>query len=130
MSCIIEIALPCPLRQTFDYLSNDPAECWQIGMRALVPFGNRQLIGIVIAIKTLDQRSVEKLKTVDQRIDNQALLPTEIMQLVQWVSRYYHHPLGECFQTALPKKLRSGDTDELQTETCWYIQQLPLPTAK
>lgn len=125
MSCILEIALACPLRQTFDYLSDEPAVNWQQGMRALVPFGNRQLIGIVTTIKSIDDPAVATLKKVEQRIDDSPLLPDEIMQLVQWVSRYYHHPIGECFQTALPKKLRSTDSDQLQTETSWQLQQLP-----
>lgn len=126
MSCIVEIALSCPLRQTFDYLSDDPAENWQIGMRASVSFGSRQLIGIVINIKPLTNISVSKLKKIDQQIDQHAFLPTEIMQLVQWVSRYYHHPIGECFQTALPKRLRLGGADEMQTETYWSLLQQPI----
>lgn len=125
MSYILEIALPCPLRQTFDYLCDQPAENWQQGMRALVPFGNRQLVGIVTAIKSFDDRAVATLKKVIKRIDDRPLLPDEVMHLVHWVSRYYHHPIGECFQTALPKKLRSTDSDELQTETSWQLQQLP-----
>lgn len=126
MSCIVEIALSCPLRQTFDYLSDDPANNWQIGMRASVSFGSRQLIGIVIAIKPIAERAVDKLKKIDQQIDKQAFLPNEIMQLVQWVSRYYHHPIGECFQAALPKRLRLGDADEMQTETYWSLSQQPI----
>lgn len=126
MSCIVEIALSCPLRQTFDYLSDDPAESWQTGMRASVSFSSRQLVGIVIAIKPVAERAVDKLKKIDQQIDQHAFLPTEIMQLVQWVSRYYHHPIGECFQAALPKRLRLGDVDEMQTETYWSLLQQPI----
>lgn len=126
MSCIVEIALACPLRQTFDYLSDEPVEHWQPGMRAVIPFGSRQLIGIVIAIKPVSEISTDKLKKIEQQIDKQSFLPVEIMQLVQWVSRYYHHPIGECFQAALPKKLRLGDSDEMQTETYWALQQIPV----
>ena len=125
MSCIIEIALACPLRQTFDYLSDQSVKHWQPGMRAVIPFGSRQLVGIVIAIKPASDISTAKLKKIEQQIDKQHFLPTEIMQLVQWVSRYYHHPIGECFQAALPKKLRLGDSDEMQTETYWALQQIP-----
>ena len=125
MSCIVEIALACPLRQTFDYLSDEPVEHWQPGMRAVIPFGSRQLIGIVIAIKPVSEISTGKLKKIEQQIDKQSFLPVEIMELVQWVSRYYHHPIGECFQAALPKKLRLGDSDEMQTETYWALQQIP-----
>ncbi|MDQ7072939.1 MAG: hypothetical protein Q9N32_04895 [Gammaproteobacteria bacterium] len=42
---------------------------------------------------------------------------------MQWVSDYYHHPLGECFQAALPKKLRFDEPADLQTETYWTLNQ-------
>lgn len=126
MSCILEIALSCPLRQCFDYLSDDPTESWKIGMRASVSFGSRQLIGIIVGIKPMSDATISKLKKIDHKLDQQVFLPTEIMQLVQWVSRYYHHPIGECFQAALPKRLRLGDPDEMQNETYWSLQQSPI----
>ena len=114
MTSIVHIAVPCPLRQLFDYLSDDPVEYWQAGMRVKISFANRPCIGIVInASEVKTTTDLSKLKPIQEKLDDTALLPAELMQTLSWVSQYYHHPIGECFQTALPKLLRKGLTAEL-----------------
>lgn len=118
MSCIIEIAINCPLRQTFDYLSDESANCWQPGMRAKVPFGSKTVIGIVTAVKKADPQG-RQLKPVIERLDETPCLDTELFELVNWLSAYYHHPVGDCFATALPKKIRQGDDVKPAQQTIW-----------
>lgn len=121
MTSIVHIAIPTPLRQLFDYLSDQPVSFWQSGMRVRINFAGRNCIGMVIRASELDaSHDSNKLKAIEEIIDQQPLLPDELMQTVLWASRYYHHPLGECFQTALPKLLRNGDPAELQQEAWWY----------
>jgi primosomal protein N' (replication factor Y) len=120
MASILHIAVPCPLRQLFDYLSDEPVNHWQAGMRVRINFANRSCIGIVIKASEINSdSSVSKLKKIEEKLDQTALIPTEIIQTVLWVSRYYHHPLGESFQTALPKQLRRGQDADLTHETWW-----------
>ncbi len=122
---ILQIALPCPLRLSFDYLPDNSKLIWQTGMRVKVPFGNRELVGIITNIKKLDLESdIAKLKTINNVIDQTAILPQDLLSLTQWLSDYYHHPIGDCFQTVLPKKIRLGEDAELETEIYW---QLTLP---
>lgn len=124
MTSIVHIAVPSPLRQLFDYLSDKPVTFWQAGMRVKVNFAGRQCIAIVIrASEKTTESDTSKLKHIDEILDETALIPDEIMQTVLWVSRYYHHPLGECFQTALPKLLRNGQDAELQQEAWWYTTE-------
>lgn len=118
MSCIIEIAINCPLRQTFDYLSDEHADDWQQGMRAKVPFGKKTVIGIVTGIKTIDAEP-RKLKNIIERLDQAPCLDKELFALINWLSGYYHHPIGDCFATALPKKIRAGETLKAAQETIW-----------
>jgi primosomal protein N' (replication factor Y) len=121
MTSIVHLAVPSPLRQLFDYLSDKPVAFWQAGMRVKVNFAGRLCIAIVIRVSEVDSATdISKLKSIDEIIDSQALIPDEIMQTVLWVSRYYHHPLGECFQTALPKLLRKGSEADLIQEAWWY----------
>ncbi|HET8808176.1 MAG TPA: primosomal protein N' [Methylophaga sp.] len=120
MSCIIEIAINCPLRQTFDYLSDEPARVWQTGMRAKVSFANKDVIGIVTAIKTTDEQD-RKLKPIIERLDDTACLDKELFDLILWLSRYYHHPIGDCFATALPKKIRQGESLQTNQQTVWQV---------
>lgn len=118
MYFILEIAIPCPLRQTFDYLGSETDLPWQLGSRVVVPFGSREVIGIICGIKQQDS-APEKLKTISRCLDKTPLLPNEIFKLILWVSRYYHHPIGECFQAALPKRLRQNCPATLAMETIW-----------
>lgn len=124
MKKILHIAIPCPLRQCFDYLSTEshPNQDWTPGLRVKVPFGSRQLIGTVIQVsKITDDHDISKLKSVIEIIDIATILDEELFNLIKWVSAYYHHPIGECFQAALPKKLRNGETATLTHETIWQI---------
>lgn len=122
MTYILHIAIPCPLRQIFNYLAEPSNEPWQPGVRVLVQFGSRQVVGIVIkATKKTTEHDSSKLKTIVERIDKTTIISTELFNLIMWVSDYYHHPIGECFQAALPKKLRSTETAELVTETWWQL---------
>lgn len=104
---ILRIAVPSPLRRLFDYLPPinnviDPVP----GMRVLVPFGTRMLMGIIIEIS--DQASIpySQLKHAQQIIDAEPLFNPTLMQLFNWASQYYHYPLGMLFETALPAYLR------------------------
>ncbi|MCX4188634.1 DEAD/DEAH box helicase family protein, partial [Methylophaga sp. OBS4] len=120
MTSIVHIAVPCPLRQLFDYLADEPVDTWQAGMRVKISFANRSCIGIVMQASAVSSETdISKLKKIEAKLDQTPLIPDELMQSIVWVSRYYHHPLGECFQAALPKQLRLGQDAQLQQEAWW-----------
>ncbi len=122
MSLIIQIAIPGPLRQCFDYYSHECSLTWQQGMRVLVPFGSRKLIGFVVSInKAENTNALELLKPIEKKLDNSQLIPQEIVDLVIWTSHYYHHPIGDCFQVALPKLIANGEQSEITLETYWLL---------
>ncbi len=124
MTCILHISVPCPLRQLFDYTSDLPISQWEIGTRVKINFANRLCTGIVMKVSEItDQAEITKLKPIEEKLDDSKLIPDELIQTLLWVSRYYHHPLGECFQTALPKTLRTGKPAEIDTETWWFKTQ-------
>ena len=56
---IIEVAIPVPLHNTFDYMCK---EIVGIGSRVQVPFGNKKVTGIVLSHK--DKSSFTKLREV------------------------------------------------------------------
>lgn len=119
MSQILQIAIPCPLRSLFDYIIEENNSV-QIGSRVEVAFGSRTLVGIIVAIKNISSNDdITKLKVINKRLDDYQLIPNNLLSLTHWLSDYYHHPIGDCFQTILPKKLRTGETTELKTEIFW-----------
>lgn len=110
---ILKIALPTPLRRCFDYLL--PAELNGItpapGCRVAVPFGNRNLVGIIVDIADDSSLPVNKLKQAIEIIDEQPLIPDQMLKLYHWCAQYYQHSLGEVFAAALPAPLRKGKID-------------------
>lgn len=117
----MQVAIPCPLRQTFDYASELDAGHWLAGMRVQVSFSGRQVVGIVVSCRNSKTSEDKTLKSIEKRIDEQPLIPEALFDIIIWVSRYYHHPIGECFQAALPKQLRRADTAQLHYETHWRL---------
>ncbi len=106
----LQIALPVPLRQYFDYLPPESGE-WQHlkpGMRVRVPFQRRELIGIFMGFSANPSFSFEKLKPIMEVLDNEVVIEDDIMQLCLWATDYYHYPAGEILIHALPVLLRKG----------------------
>ena len=106
----LHVAVPAPLRQLFDYripASFHHLPC--VGARVLVPFGNRELVGIIIGISEHSETPSEKIKAARALIDEHALLPPQLMTLLTWAAQYYQHPIGDVFSTALPTLLRQGE---------------------
>lgn len=107
---ILNIAIATPLRHCFDYLP--PADCqnqvWQAGMRIKVPFGKREVTGILLGTTTQTTLPNKKLRQALAVLDDQTLFTSVLLRLLQRVSDYYHHPIGEVFATALPTWLRQG----------------------
>jgi primosomal protein N' (replication factor Y) len=73
-----------------------------------VPFGRQQLVGILVRRVGESALPPEKLREVAAVIDAVPLLGAAELQLLEWATDYYHHPVGEVFATALPRLLREG----------------------
>lgn len=104
---IVRVALPVPLRQPFDYQIDDALNP-QLGQRVLVPFGSRQLIGIIWQLNPSDSFDPTALKSVSDLLDATPVIDAELTQLLNFAADYYHHPIGEVYTTALPALLREG----------------------
>lgn len=102
---VVEVALPTPLRRRFDYLSD---ETLPAGVRVRVPFGRRELVGLVLATKDRSELPVTRLKPIKAVLDSVPVLAEDLLALLQWLAGYYHHPLGEVIDAALPPVLRAG----------------------
>ncbi len=103
LSSIIEVAIPVPLHNTFDYLCDQNVS---IGARVKVPFGQKKVTAIVLSHKK--KSDFDKLRSVEEILDQEALLSIEILDFLFWSANYYHHPVGEVLASALPKNLRQG----------------------
>ncbi|BCT92016.1 primosomal protein N' [Lysobacter helvus] len=106
---VLRVALPVPLARLFDYRApgGAHAEHAAVGGRVRVPFGSRELIGVVAEVGDGDPSARETREALDL-LDVAPLLHGELLGSLQWLSRYVHAPLGEVLATALPADLRQG----------------------
>jgi len=86
-----------------------------IGARVKVPFGQKKVTGIVLSYK--DKSKFDKLRSVEEVLDQEALLSKEILDFLFWSASYYHHPIGEVLSNAIPKNLRIGKPAVIKKET-------------
>ncbi len=69
------------------------------GVRVLVPFGPRRVIGLVTGIATA---LPETMKDVVEVLDEVPLAPPPLLDLATWISEHYLAPPGECHRLVLP----------------------------
>lgn len=103
---ILRVALDLPLDRLFDYLDNGSMP--PIGSRVLVPFGPRQLMGVVMAHAETSDFAEDKLKTLLQSYPEEPLIPAETLRLFKFCADYYHTALGQAVVPALPSRLRDA----------------------
>ena len=107
-SPVLQVALPLPLPRLFDYRAPDAATSDDVGRRVRVPFGPRELVGVVAAIGP-PAADAPELRPIIERLDQAPLLHGELLASLRWLARYTHAPLGEVLATALPAALRRGE---------------------
>lgn len=105
---ILRVAINVPLSRQFDYLPPANGLIPAIGCRVQVPFGRRQLIGVVLAHTSESEISEDKIKRCSDILDDEPLLGPHELWLIHFTSQYYHHPIGEVVAAALPTHLRNG----------------------
>lgn len=108
-SLCLKVALPIPVPGLFDYrlpVGQSAGDDW-LGCRVSAPFGNRILVGWVVAVGP-PETPMDKLKPLLARLDAVSVLTPEVLDTLHWTARYYQAPIGEVFNTAVPALLREG----------------------
>ncbi|MDK4201099.1 primosomal protein N' [Pseudomonas sp. HR1] len=124
MPLILRLALPSPLRRLFDYLPPKGAVEEQLrpGVRLRVPFGRREVIGVLIEVAQETEVPADKLRKALQLLDERPPLPSALFELCQWSAQYYQHSLGDTLSWALPALLRQGEPAERRLQRFWIAQ--------
>jgi primosomal protein N' (replication factor Y) (superfamily II helicase) len=124
--CILRVAIATPLRKLFDYLPSDSSELKKIrsGMRVSVPFGRRKdVIGIIVSITNQSDFPQNKLKKINNVIDEQPILDDKHLDFLIWASNYYHYPIGEVIFSALPAWLKKNNPIDKFRESVWCLTE-------
>ena len=87
------------------YVTELPAS---VGQLVRVPFGNREVLGVVWGVHTAapETLSTHTLRQVIAVLEAVAPLSAHWQQLVQFTAHYYQRSLGEVAMAALPPQLR------------------------
>ena len=106
----LKVALPVPLPRLFDYRAPAGIAAADVppGSRVRVPFGTRELTGIVDGAGPVEGGGAE-LRAALACLDAAPLLAGELLASLRWLARYKHAPAGEVYATALPAALRRGE---------------------
>jgi primosomal protein N' (replication factor Y) len=97
----LEVAVAAPIHQTLTYAPPPDAATLLPGQRLLVPLGNRQVTGYLLGFAEAPPEGTTA-KAASEVLDQAPLFPANMIPFFRWISRYYHHPLGEVIKTALP----------------------------
>ncbi len=118
---ILAVAVPVPLRQTFDFLAPQHAQNLTTRTRVKVQFGRRTLVGIITEIKSTSDYPLDKLKPVIEILDKKPIFDEPLWQCLQWLSKYYLAPIGEVLDGAIPVSVRQGGTITPTLERAWRL---------
>ena len=103
---IVRVALDVPLSTLFDYTVADGIAV-SVGQRVIVPFGRRQMVGVVMECAATTDVPPERIKPVMQMLLDSAPLSAQLLDLLRFCSDYYRYPIGQTVLSALPVRLRS-----------------------
>lgn len=123
MPNIVRIVLPVYIDKAFDYIVPKEMNVIQ-GVRVKVPFGNKNLIGIVVATNVISELALTKLKPIISILDNEPIWPTDLFSLLKWASHYYKYPLGLTLVNFLPTSLKKGELASLKLPTVLELTEL------
>lgn len=102
---ISRVALDVPVQCLFDYAAPGLTR-EHIGMRVLVPFGKKQMVGLVMDVTNQPSISPQRIKPISFLFQDIPVLSPQMLSLFRFCSDYYHHPLGQVVMNALPARLR------------------------
>jgi primosomal protein N' (replication factor Y) len=108
-----EVALPVPLRSVFTYaIPPLLAASVQVGSRVVVPFRNRTLVGVILAL-TERVPEIKNIKEILELLDAIPALTPRLVELGRWLGDYYLAPPGEVFRAILPPLVEMSRRHEL-----------------
>ncbi len=119
---IARVALPVPLDKFFDYRL-EPDQQPSAGTRVRVPFGKQTKVGVVVSTGNTSDWPVDELKPVTEILDDEALWPSSLYNLLTWAAGYYQYPLGDAFSVVMPSLLRKGRAASLKGERLWQLTE-------
>jgi len=105
----LEVAVPAPIWKTLTYFFSDPCSPREnlqvpeefVGRRVLVPLTGRKLTGYVLSASRKKPTGFS-VRSIIELIDPVPLFHSNQVPFFRWIANYYHYPIGQVIETALP----------------------------
>ncbi len=94
-----------------------------VGMRALVPFGNRKLEGFILKIYN-DSDFDYEVKEIIELVDDHPVINSEMLDLGRYISKKSLSSLISAYQTMLPAALKAKSKRRINKKYLSYIVYL------
>lgn len=90
------------------------------GVRVLVPFRNKTVVGIVWETDIAPDMDTARILSVQTAFMEEKPLPQSWRDLLAFTSRYYHYPTGQAVFAALPQGLKETRAVEMPQPPLFY----------
>lgn len=90
------------------------------GVRVLVPFRNKTVVGMVWETDIAPDMDTARILSVRTAFSDEPPLPESWCDLLSFTSRYYHYPTGQAVFAALPQGLKETRAVEMPQPPLFY----------
>lgn len=90
------------------------------GVRVLVPFRNKTVVGIVWETDIAPDMDAARILSIQTTFLDEPPLPESWRDLLSFTSRYYHYPTGQAVFAALPQGLKETRAVEMPQPPLFY----------
>ena len=120
---VARVTLEIALRKEFDYaIPAEFAARIEVGSRVKVPFGHREVLGVVTAL--LEESTHTNLRPLSKVIGQQGQITPKVLALARWIADYYCCPVEIALKSVLPDSVRK-ETEGWRERL--YVRVVPLP---
>ena len=121
----VQVAVALPVSGTFTYTVTDGLiEKAEVGKRVLISFSGRKVAGYILRI--IPPKDREGLKDILNISDPYPLFPLDMVEFFEWLSNYYHYPIGLAIKTALPTGLNVNVPDGMGMPSKGWLDRVGL----
>ncbi|MDD3365712.1 MAG: primosomal protein N' [Sphaerochaetaceae bacterium] len=99
------VVLKVPLARQFTYVVPE-GMITEVGMRAVVPFGKRELTAFVVGLSAEIPEVSYTIKPIKRMIDKEPLFGIAEIELSRWIARFYLCSEGEALSAMIPSGRR------------------------
>ncbi len=120
-----DVAIPLTVDKLFTYSVPEQLQAeLKNGIRVVVQFGKRTVIGIIVAISA-NKPNIASVRSISDILDTEPILSDEMLSLARWISGYYFSPLGGVLKTMVVQRALRPVNRIVRLAFATDTQQLP-----